>query len=215
MWCKTGRWWKHIYSRKWRERKKKGIKWLWVPSSFVRWRPWRSGAIVLLNRTSIIPLISGGTFNTTTAAPPPQAPLLRISLQFFRILSIVWTTIFYHRSCGRRYLCVFERRHLGFLHILRVETIMGTVAGQVMMPVCESLCFFCPALRARSRHPIKRYKKLLSDIFPRSQVLYLFSLCQKYFGILSIAMIFWLGICVDLILILVELWPSCCIVSVF
>ncbi|XP_008461315.1 protein SEMI-ROLLED LEAF 2-like isoform X2 [Cucumis melo] len=48
---------------------------------------------------------------------------------------------------------------------------MGTVAGQVMMPVCESLCFFCPALRARSRHPIKRYKKLLSDIFPRSQIM--------------------------------------------
>ncbi|XP_031745206.1 protein SEMI-ROLLED LEAF 2-like isoform X2 [Cucumis sativus] len=46
---------------------------------------------------------------------------------------------------------------------------MGMDAGQVMMPVCESLCFFCPALRARSRHPIKRYKKLLSDIFPRSQ----------------------------------------------
>lgn len=54
-------------------------------------------------------------------------------------------------------------------------------AGQVMMPVCESLCFFCPALRARSRHPIKRYKKLLSDIFPRSQVLYLFSLLSKIF----------------------------------
>nr|WRQ20296.1 protein SEMI-ROLLED LEAF 2-like [Citrullus colocynthis] len=46
---------------------------------------------------------------------------------------------------------------------------MGMVSAQVMMPVCESLCFFCPALRARSRHPIKRYKKLLADIFPRSQ----------------------------------------------
>ncbi|XP_023514370.1 uncharacterized protein LOC111778655 isoform X4 [Cucurbita pepo subsp. pepo] len=43
------------------------------------------------------------------------------------------------------------------------------VSGQVMLPVCEALCFFCPALRARSRHPIKRYKKLLADIFPRSQ----------------------------------------------
>ncbi|XP_023004440.1 uncharacterized protein LOC111497749 isoform X4 [Cucurbita maxima] len=43
------------------------------------------------------------------------------------------------------------------------------VSGQVMLPVCETLCFFCPALRARSRHPIKRYKKLLADIFPRSQ----------------------------------------------
>ncbi|XP_010523668.1 PREDICTED: uncharacterized protein LOC104801976 isoform X2 [Tarenaya hassleriana] len=44
---------------------------------------------------------------------------------------------------------------------------MGVVSRTVF-PVCESLCCFCPALRARSRHPVKRYKKLLSDIFPRS-----------------------------------------------
>ncbi|BBH07343.1 hypothetical protein Prudu_019254 [Prunus dulcis] len=31
------------------------------------------------------------------------------------------------------------------------------------------LCFFCPALRARSRQPVKRYKKLIADIFPRNQ----------------------------------------------
>lgn len=37
------------------------------------------------------------------------------------------------------------------------------------MPVCGSLCCFCPSLRARSRQPVKRYKKLISDIFPRSQ----------------------------------------------
>lgn len=36
------------------------------------------------------------------------------------------------------------------------------------MPVCGSLCFFCPSLSTRSRHPVKRYKKLLADIFPRS-----------------------------------------------
>lgn len=36
-------------------------------------------------------------------------------------------------------------------------------------PICEQLCFFCPSLRTRSRQPVKRYKKLLSDIFPRSQ----------------------------------------------
>lgn len=69
-------------------------------------------------------------------------------------------------------ICVFLRGGIGdFLLIPRVERIMGMVSAQVMMPVCESLCFFCPALRARSRHPIKRYKKLLADIFPRSQVL--------------------------------------------
>ncbi|KAL5543379.1 hypothetical protein UlMin_007163 [Ulmus minor] len=45
---------------------------------------------------------------------------------------------------------------------------MGVISRQVF-PMCESLCFFCPALRARSRHPVKRYKKLLADIFPRSQ----------------------------------------------
>ncbi|CAF1889087.1 unnamed protein product [Brassica napus] len=44
---------------------------------------------------------------------------------------------------------------------------MGAVTRTVF-PVCESLCCFCPALRARSRHPVKRYKQLLADIFPRS-----------------------------------------------
>ncbi|KAF5752651.1 hypothetical protein HS088_TW01G00566 [Tripterygium wilfordii] len=44
---------------------------------------------------------------------------------------------------------------------------MGVISRSVW-PVCGSLCFFCPALSERSRHPIKRYKKLLADIFPRS-----------------------------------------------
>ncbi|CAN0864726.1 Protein SEMI-ROLLED LEAF 2 [Linum grandiflorum] len=44
---------------------------------------------------------------------------------------------------------------------------MGAVA-RTIFPVCESLCFFCPSLRTRSRHPLKRYKNLLADIFPRS-----------------------------------------------
>lgn len=37
------------------------------------------------------------------------------------------------------------------------------------MPACGNLCFFCPSMRARSRQPVKRYKKLLADIFPRNQ----------------------------------------------
>ncbi|XP_022998840.1 uncharacterized protein LOC111493382 [Cucurbita maxima] len=45
---------------------------------------------------------------------------------------------------------------------------MAMVSRQVV-PVCGTLCFFCPALSTRSRQPIKRYKKLLADIFPRSQ----------------------------------------------
>jgi hypothetical protein len=38
-----------------------------------------------------------------------------------------------------------------------------------VIPACGNLCFFCPSLRARSRQPVKRYKKMLSDIFPRNQ----------------------------------------------
>ncbi|KAK8960734.1 hypothetical protein KSP40_PGU016881 [Platanthera guangdongensis] len=45
---------------------------------------------------------------------------------------------------------------------------MGVMSRRVL-PVCGSLCCFCPSLRARSRQPVKRYKKLISDIFPRSQ----------------------------------------------
>ncbi|XVF22936.1 hypothetical protein REPUB_Repub12eG0213800 [Reevesia pubescens] len=44
---------------------------------------------------------------------------------------------------------------------------MGMMSTGVR-PVCESLCFFCPSLSTRSRHPVKRYKKFLADIFPRS-----------------------------------------------
>ncbi|OIV99681.1 hypothetical protein TanjilG_17491 [Lupinus angustifolius] len=44
-----------------------------------------------------------------------------------------------------------------------------SVISRNIWPVCGSLCCFCPALRERSRHPIKRYKKLLADIFPRAQ----------------------------------------------
>ncbi|XP_058073685.1 protein SEMI-ROLLED LEAF 2-like [Magnolia sinica] len=45
---------------------------------------------------------------------------------------------------------------------------MGVMSRKVL-PMCGSMCFFCPALRARSRQPVKRYKKILRDIFPRSQ----------------------------------------------
>ncbi|WJX49656.1 hypothetical protein P8452_36061 [Trifolium repens] len=44
-----------------------------------------------------------------------------------------------------------------------------SVISRNIWPVCGSLCCFCPALRERSRHPIKRYKHLLADIFPRTQ----------------------------------------------
>ncbi|RWR96819.1 hypothetical protein CKAN_02622200 [Cinnamomum micranthum f. kanehirae] len=44
---------------------------------------------------------------------------------------------------------------------------MGVISRRVL-PACSNLCCFCPSLRARSRQPVKRYKKLLAEIFPRS-----------------------------------------------
>ncbi|KAF7804081.1 protein EFR3-like protein B [Senna tora] len=49
-----------------------------------------------------------------------------------------------------------------------MATVSGVVSRQVL-PACGNLCFFCPSLRARSRQPVKRYKKLIADIFPRNQ----------------------------------------------
>jgi len=34
---------------------------------------------------------------------------------------------------------------------------------------CGNLCYFCPGLTTRSRMPVKRYKKILAEIFPRTQ----------------------------------------------
>ncbi|GAB2295540.1 hypothetical protein Dimus_029704 [Dionaea muscipula] len=48
-----------------------------------------------------------------------------------------------------------------------MSVVSGVISRQVL-PVCESLCFFCPAMRTRSRQPIRRYKKLIADIIPRS-----------------------------------------------
>uniref|UniRef100_A0A7N2M3A5 Uncharacterized protein n=1 Tax=Quercus lobata TaxID=97700 RepID=A0A7N2M3A5_QUELO len=46
-----------------------------------------------------------------------------------------------------------------------------------IFPACESMCVCCPALRSSSRQPVKRYKKLLAEIFPES--LYLEERCYK------------------------------------
>lgn len=51
----------------------------------------------------------------------------------------------------------------------KMSALSGVISRQVV-PACDNLCFFCPALRTRSRQPVKRYKHLISDIFPRSQV---------------------------------------------
>lgn len=44
---------------------------------------------------------------------------------------------------------------------------MGIISRKIF-PACGSMCVCCPALRSRSRQPVKRYKKLLADIFPKS-----------------------------------------------
>ncbi|OVA16780.1 hypothetical protein BVC80_1543g235 [Macleaya cordata] len=44
---------------------------------------------------------------------------------------------------------------------------MGFISRKIL-PVCGSMCVCCPALRSRSRQPVKRYKKLLAEIFPKS-----------------------------------------------
>ncbi|CAL1393230.1 unnamed protein product [Linum trigynum] len=44
---------------------------------------------------------------------------------------------------------------------------MGIISRKII-PSCGTMCVCCPALRSRSRQPVKRYKKLLADIFPKS-----------------------------------------------
>ncbi|KAL9255437.1 SEMI-ROLLED LEAF 2-like protein [Drosera capensis] len=44
---------------------------------------------------------------------------------------------------------------------------MISSSGKIF-PACGNLCICCPALRSRSRHPVKRYKKLIAEIFPKS-----------------------------------------------
>ncbi|KAI5658556.1 hypothetical protein M9H77_27349 [Catharanthus roseus] len=44
---------------------------------------------------------------------------------------------------------------------------MGFISRK-LFPACGNMCVCCPALRSRSRQPVKRYKKLLADIFPKS-----------------------------------------------
>ncbi|XP_054802794.1 protein SEMI-ROLLED LEAF 2 isoform X2 [Prosopis cineraria] len=44
---------------------------------------------------------------------------------------------------------------------------MGFIS-QKIFPACGNMCVCCPALRSRSRQPVKRYRKLLADMFPKS-----------------------------------------------
>ncbi|XP_027351088.1 uncharacterized protein LOC113862158 [Abrus precatorius] len=49
-----------------------------------------------------------------------------------------------------------------------MSLVSGVISRQVL-PACGTLCFFCPSMRPRSRQPVKRYKKLIAEIFPRNQ----------------------------------------------
>ncbi|KAK9016467.1 hypothetical protein V6N11_078963 [Hibiscus sabdariffa] len=49
-----------------------------------------------------------------------------------------------------------------------MSVISGVISRRVL-PACGSLCTFCPSLRARSRQPVKRYKRLIAEIFPRKK----------------------------------------------
>ncbi|GMI65728.1 EFR3 OF PLANT 2 [Hibiscus trionum] len=49
-----------------------------------------------------------------------------------------------------------------------MSLISGVMSRQVL-PACGSLCVFCPSLRTRSRQPVKRYKRLIAEIFPRNK----------------------------------------------
>ncbi|KAJ0979921.1 hypothetical protein J5N97_015395 [Dioscorea zingiberensis] len=44
---------------------------------------------------------------------------------------------------------------------------MGFISRK-LLPACGNICVCCPALRPSSRRPVKRYKKLLAEIFPKS-----------------------------------------------
>ncbi|KAJ3670201.1 hypothetical protein LUZ60_010525 [Juncus effusus] len=45
---------------------------------------------------------------------------------------------------------------------------MGVISRKIF-PSCGNFCVCCPALRPSSRRPVKRYKKLLAEIFPKTQ----------------------------------------------
>ncbi|GMN44036.1 hypothetical protein TIFTF001_013233 [Ficus carica] len=56
---------------------------------------------------------------------------------------------------------------------------MGVISRKIF-PACGSMCVCCPALRSSSRKPVKRYKKLLAEIFPKSHIAkYLGERCYK------------------------------------
>lgn len=66
------------------------------------------------------------------------------------------------------------KTHLLFSLILGIFFFLKMGISHQIMPACDQLCVCCPAMRTRSRQPVKRYKKLISDSFPRSPVSFFF-----------------------------------------
>ena len=66
-------------------------------------------------------------------------------------------------------LCRFLHFSFSLKFLLCACREMGFISRKIF-PACGSMCVCCPALRSRSRQPVKRYKKLLSEIFPKSPV---------------------------------------------
>ncbi|CAI0459642.1 unnamed protein product, partial [Linum tenue] len=50
----------------------------------------------------------------------------------------------------------------------RQQRSFKTMRKWKIIPSCGTMCVCCPALRSTFRQPVKRYKKLLADIFPKS-----------------------------------------------
>ncbi|OIV90896.1 hypothetical protein TanjilG_15629 [Lupinus angustifolius] len=46
---------------------------------------------------------------------------------------------------------------------------MGIISRKIF-PACGNMCVCCPALRSSSRQPVKRYRKLIADIFPKDEL---------------------------------------------
>ncbi|KAG8480099.1 hypothetical protein CXB51_025381 [Gossypium anomalum] len=62
------------------------------------------------------------------------------------------------------------------------------MVASTIFPACESMCMCCPVLRSKSRQPVKHYKKLLSEIFPKSPVS-IYSLFFLLFGLYILVMV--------------------------
>lgn len=85
-------------------------------------------------------------------------------------LFLVWLDLEFGLSCIRVFLDLFLGKGAERADYNRKKKEAMGVMSRKVLPACGSLCFICPSMRARSRQPVKRYKKLLADIFPRSQV---------------------------------------------